>query len=1002
MKTNLKKFLTLLFIDVLLNSTVIAQPCGIDIVGPHSFCNANPTANFTYSFNLSVGSTIQWFLLPTGGVIASPTASTTSISWATAPNVPVKLTATMTTGTTVCTSELWIQPCCSPTNISVHDIDDPLNQLPLFLPVSNCTPTNNKILVHGTVSNYYNLSIQGYFNVAAGEEVYFEYCNLEMGPGSDFTTFISGATCKLSFNHCNISAMPACSTMWKGINPGEDAGIYILNSTLKDAQYGTGMAIKNIVQLVNDTFERNYITFYEPPVTYPNAIINRHFLGGSLIEGNTFNGQPQLFQPFAGQTPLPVNQKSYAGIYLNNDSNFVTSSNPNALGPNEFHHLATGIEMHNCIAKIYHCLFHDMNNDTYHTPASGVAMYADRTTNLWIGGAPSAIIGGVSTSQAIKWNQVDNCIRGVYAVNGVSLTVNNNSFSGGQNSVYCTNNRNQTISHNSFANASVAGVTTALCSNSNITVNDNNVFTNCYIGCDFAKVQNSNLNVSHNTFTFTYLITGNFANTGIKVYNGGVVPTNLTISNNKFYDPRIGIYMINVQSPPTAIALIESNEIHMNTPYGVINNNGQDLVGIQLYNCPGVTVDNNIIDRTSPITNVLVPNAISRLRGMYISGSNVSGSILNNHILFNYIHNMGSGMYYTAECRGTQMLCNQVDVAVQGVHFNLANMSPQGTAAHPFDNSWTNFPIAPGILRVGGQTKNLVPIAWFYKGTTSSNAYSCDPASPQAAVGFPNAGGPYICQMVRPSGDTIVDPSLVESIVNDYIEYIDNPEVNRYYDRVYAYRLLNEDDSLRNSNPDLQQFYLDNKGGNIGQFTEADSLARLGLWQQALDLINSLTDSNQLEYNKRITMQIELQHQISGEQEYNVNERNILIGIAQQSVFTGGEGVYNARAMLDTLVDDTLTGGNYRIANNTMSVLNTDYAVHIYPNPAAGNVNVEVNLNEGDILHLIITDIEGKQISEYTTEDKKINIDKLAGGVYLLHAYINNGFVNHSKITVLQ
>jgi hypothetical protein len=72
-----------------------------------------------------------------------------------------------------------------------------------------------------------------------------------------------------------------------------------------------------------------------------------------------------------------------------------------------------------------------------------------------------------------------------------------------------------------------------------------------------------------------------------------------------------------------------------------------------------------------------------------------------------------------------------------------------------------------------------------------------------------------------------------------------------------------------------------------------------------------------------------------------------------------------------------------------------------YPNPASNNISFNIQ-NDNKNYKIIITDITGKTIDVITNSLAKINynISKLKNGIYLANFYLNDTFVNQTKIII--
>ncbi|MCA0237013.1 MAG: M12 family metallo-peptidase [Bacteroidetes bacterium] len=100
-----------------------------------------------------------------------------------------------------------------------------------------------------------------------------------------------------------------CEQMWKGIEADNDTYLTMDESVVQDAQYGIRFTGKTLGRVMRSTFRNNNFGIYgafTPSSGYPYT----------SLRGNVYDNTAALKTAYTGQSPLPVNQKGYAGIYF--------------------------------------------------------------------------------------------------------------------------------------------------------------------------------------------------------------------------------------------------------------------------------------------------------------------------------------------------------------------------------------------------------------------------------------------------------------------------------------------------------------------------------------------------------------------------------------------------------------------------------------------------------------------------------------------------------------
>lgn len=530
------------------------------------------SSNAIYSMSPVNGNTITWSIAPAiSGSSYSIVNNNLVVNWiGAASSVSHTITAAWLGG--ACSSTYIVQPCCSSVPNTVANIADLTNPATLvnLLPAGSVTSSTFVGVTTYTISNT-DFNIQGVFLIPGTARVIFNKCHVYMGPGSIISVPSSNPSSGISItNGCIFESMNTCSPkkMWQGIDasPGEQVHLEIFNSVVMDAQFAVKTGIKNPVVLDGAEFYRNYISVITPDFAYPNT--PSHFLN-LTIRDCIFDGQQLLVDNYLGQTPPPIDHKTYAGIYLSRVRNFNLDI-PEVVS--SFQNINAGIILDRCIGIISHCNFNNVQpNGSYNSLiGSGCAIYAE--TNSSYAFPVSLDVGTPSIS-----NNFNNCRTGIYVKNRIPTNILNNSFiSTTETAIKMLSNSYQPISiRNNFyedainaidltgcqgpggiiiENNTINRVMNAInikgCKYSDISINDNPQITNFRRGITIENSQYSNISIFRNIMSSNFYgsVLNNFSHTAIYVTNPSLMENTIDISTNTISDSRIGIYLSSINN----------------------------------------------------------------------------------------------------------------------------------------------------------------------------------------------------------------------------------------------------------------------------------------------------------------------------------------------------------------------------------------------------------------------------------------------------------------------
>ena len=125
-------------------------------------------------------------------------------------------------------------------------------------------------------------------------------------------------------------------------------------------------------------------------------------------------------------------------------------------------------------------------------------------------------------------------------------------------------------------------------------------------------------------------------------------------------------------------------------------------------------------------------------------------------------------------------------------------------------------------------------------------------------------------------------------------------------------------------------------------------------------------------------------------------DRQNLFAIAMLTPYVGGEGVYTTRAMLG--IDPEDYNLPYRKGRPQDSIdVSGEEEVNVYPNPANSIITFETNCES--VYYIEIYDIYGKQIGNYSSHKKLIDLD--ISSVCFYKVYGQMGIIKSGKFIKL-
>lgn len=520
-----------------------------------------------------------------------------------------------------------------------------------------------------------------------------------------------------------------------------------------------------------------------------------------------------------------------------------------------------------------------------------------------------------------------------------------------------------------------------------------NIFNDVRIGIDARVTQ---------WVTSGYYLTNTFINnlqyvhyqasTAIILANPFAAAAHTTIEGNTITNYRIGIHGNNIKD----LRIQGSNTNHNTVTWNITNANiGPLHIGAWLEDCNDAQVHYMQIQKTTGI-----PASLWDVIGISVDNSQTC------MITENKMTTLGSGFRIKGVCTSTELHCNIMDACSRGANLVSATMSTQGNAGtlNAWGNQWKNM---GSPTRVNSNFPNL-PIDWYSEPPLNlNNTYWPDNVPGVVDDQTANTTDPCITQIINHDSDMVADDVLdvIDGSGNGGGTSGGNAD---YYEKDYAIRQLRTDSTLLDSTSiyynDRVQFLNEMAATAIGKFYDVVAYLNRDMESNALALLQTIVPDNTIEENMYQTLHIYLTtyalNKIPNDAQWS-----ILLSIAQQNVFSGGPGVYNARAMTGWEQDDA--PNTLRVLNNEMVVDNKFLTEHpvFYPNPANNLVALPYTIAENEIIEVRITNVFGRLVLDKTfsaTHSISINTELMQNGAFCVEVKRNSINWFSTKLIILK
>ncbi len=218
-----------------------------------------------------------------------------------------------------------------------------------------CPPGNNLIVIPSNevvnISDIPSITNESYcFQVGEDAKLIFDenstvsYSTFVMDAGSEIEVELNSQFVS------NSNAYYGCTNMWRGITVANGGSLVFDGNLIRDAQYAIQPSDGTHLGVKNNTFENNYIGVFVAPPANPgdvNTITN-----DEPFASNSFTNPSGMKAPFAGQSPAPGDDP-LAGILVNNVSMFDIGMNDVSGLTNTFDGLRNGIYTFNSDIGIF-------------------------------------------------------------------------------------------------------------------------------------------------------------------------------------------------------------------------------------------------------------------------------------------------------------------------------------------------------------------------------------------------------------------------------------------------------------------------------------------------------------------------------------------------------------------------------------------------------------------------------------------------------------------------
>jgi hypothetical protein len=847
------------------------------------------------------------------------------------------------------------------------------------------------------------------FQVGDGATLIIDYnvtmtgCKFRMGKEANISINSSAATNKQStYNNCEFYS---CGTyMWSGISTSLGNINNFNNCTIEDAQRGISCSRGVTLNLVGNTFNKNYIGVYVSTTNLATGIMPLVFDNNKFLSAGSTNSPTnvlKLVQPI-GTTGYINPSRSYRGILSEVFKTAVVlkiGTAASTTSGNLFDNQDIGINLKGTKADLY--------NNTFSNSAKGVLTSTLVGSNLSYGYGLK--VGGPNAKEANKFN---NCATGIELSQGYdNVTIESNQFNGivGGNNLF-------------GINAPIDRVTT-LNVNNNTSDYYTNFFQHSIPTLPATSTAGLTLNVNTNTINHAtspiFVAQNGASNTSTFVYN---------ISNNTINTSSNGILTNNMAK----CLKIENNNITiLNAASGF--SEAIALTG----GCNDALVKNNTIKSdAATVNNVTNPD----LFGIHVFGS------ANTQILCNSMDKMGSCLAFEGPClTGSNFInANVLQSGVYGLRLmNNGRIGTQGNSTTKNENSWgASGGSFPGTTRfqtyvqstAGVNNTATGSVLYLLSGsipTDNGSLFSGQQYTIGTTVGLRTAtnNGTTLSCGSGGGGGSLTAARIIDvgtPIANNTASYPTFTSDNALRAKQQLYQMV-EDEPSAKADANINAFYNTAKMACIGKLKQVSDEINAQNYSAAIAINNSISANCNTDASEKQYYQLYLKY-ITNAANFTNQDRADLVLLANRCPQKRGAVVYKARVFNDFITE---TKNNYSDNCNSISnakvvsdfpfdgddssendekennsSLTFESIINISPNPNNGSFNIQFEKAIESTIFISIIDIKGLVLLNKKVELKgnsiHVDISNLSNGVYSLKLSDNKGNDRKAKLVIFK
>lgn len=346
------------------------------------------------------------------------------------------------------------------------------------------------------------------------------------------------------------------------------------------------------------------------------------------------------------------------------------------------------------------------------------------------------------------------------------------------------------------------------------------------------------------------------------------------------------------------------------------------------------------------------------------------------HILCNDLRNANKGFVFEnenipASWRGNRMEDLKKAMLLTGTSTNGGVIGQQGNASNPSDNIWSTATNWSGSysgtwVDLGSDAKKS-PLflrsntgQWFPQNNLGT-AFTPEQYNTLNNTLKISTSGSYSCG-AEGNYTLMNSPAPGSGTITNVAWYIS---------ATFSYRYLAINDSMKNADGDLLEFYNDLSGTSIDDFMQIEMKINERKFSDAQSILDAMSTSgfNSVESTYFTFYTLSLKYKI-GDDEFTFDDLDALKMIAGLCPGSYGGVVYHARALYQLITEQVFNGtdgcaeSGARMAQPGKYLPEKNFEqwdVNLFPNPNNGNFMI-ISKNEKEILEVILNDVSGKEL----------------------------------------